>query len=32
MITGQLSHRGIYVTRAKLQASIHRVDPQGVAS
>ena len=32
MITGHLAHRGIHVTRAKLRASIHRVDPQGVAS
>ena len=32
MISGHLVHRGIHVTRAKLRASIHRVDPQGVAS
>jgi len=31
MITGHLAHRGIHVTRARLQASVHRVDPQGVA-
>ena len=32
MISGHLVHRGIHVTRAKLRASIHHVDPQGVAS
>ena len=30
MVTGHLAHRGIHVTLAKLQASIHHVDPQGV--
>ena len=32
MITGNLARRGIHVTRARLCASIHCVDPQSVAS
>ena len=30
MVTGHLLKQGIKVQRAKLQASIHRIDPQGV--
>ena len=31
MITGHLTHIGVWITRARLRASIHRVDPDGIA-
>ena len=32
IIAGHLAYKGIHVTRARLRASIHRVDPQGVTA
>ena len=32
MMAGHISRIGIHITRARLRASIHRVDPEGVAA
>ena len=31
MIAGHLSRIGVYVTRARMRATIHRIDPVGIA-
>ena len=31
MVAGHLSRLGVHVTRARMRASIHRIDPLGVA-